>query len=141
MSKVIPMHTKPLKHAKYNEIITKYINGTQFVQQVLLMSHFGLLFDALRKPYFACANFSMSSITSPCQKPLRKLKMYFKISFPLICLVIFWLFGTKWTFPFGDVPFVVYLHTVPVTPRCTWHRRLVKLSYNFLKKSFSQAFI
>ena len=25
MFKVIPMHTKPLKHAKYIEILTKYI--------------------------------------------------------------------------------------------------------------------
>ena len=48
MFKVIPMHTKPLKHAKYIEILTKYIEKTRFFKNSILMSKFGQNFDALR---------------------------------------------------------------------------------------------
>ena len=49
MFKVIPMHTKPLKHAKYIEILTKYIPKTRFFKNSILMSKFRRIFDALRK--------------------------------------------------------------------------------------------
>ena len=49
MFKVIPMHTKPLKHAKYIEILTNYIEKTRFSKNSILMSQYGPKIYALRK--------------------------------------------------------------------------------------------
>ena len=47
MFKAIPMHTKPLKHAKNIEILTNYIKQTRFSQNFLQKSTFRNVFDDL----------------------------------------------------------------------------------------------
>ena len=48
MFKAIYMHTKPLKHTKNIEILTKYINKTRFFEDFLQKSTFGNVFDDSR---------------------------------------------------------------------------------------------
>ena len=74
MLKGFPMHTKPVKHAKYIEILTKYIRKTRLSNKSILMSTFGQNFDALRSSCMACVIFVMFSTVSKSQKPSIKLK-------------------------------------------------------------------
>ena len=54
MLKTIYKHTKPLKHTKNMQILTKYIKQTRFFQRLLQMPQNGKAFQKLTLSYFAC---------------------------------------------------------------------------------------
>ena len=76
MFKVISMHTKPLKHAKYNEILTNTFFKNTIFEKLISRSKVFQKIYALRISEFACAIFSrIASIDALFPSPKNHIKV------------------------------------------------------------------